>query len=81
MSNIFDLYTAHELRQIFLQKEWPDNFKNWVHDRISQELLDSWLETVDNDVYRERVRDIVESETYGYRDDKGKEMLELTLGE
>ena len=81
MSNIFDNYPPYQLRQIFLDKdnEWPEDFKQFIHEEIAYELLDSWLETVDSDVYDEKVRDIIENLTYGYEDEDGNEMLEFNL--
>lgn len=81
MSNIFDEYPPYQLRQIFLDKdnEWPEDFKRFVHAEIAYELLDSWLESVDADVYLERVRDVIENNTYGYEDENGKEMLEFNV--
>lgn len=77
MNNIFDHYTAYELRQIFKQKSWPQEFKDAIHKEIAYELLDSWLESVDDDSYKERVRGIIERMTYGYEDENGQIMLEF----
>ena len=79
MKNIFDHYSAHELRQIFLDKdnEWPEDFRNWIHEEIANELLDSWLENVDPDIYDEKVKGIIEDLTYGYPDQNGNEMLDF----
>jgi hypothetical protein len=77
MSNIFDIYTAAELRDIYLSDKWPDHFKNFLHERIADELLDSWLENVDHDTYMDRCRNIIEQETYGYPDSNGNEMLDF----
>lgn len=81
MSNIFDEYSPYQLRQIFIDKDndWPEGFKRFVHDEIAYELLESWLESVDPDVYNERVRDIIEQMTYGYKDENGNEMLEFNV--
>jgi len=77
MSSIFDFYSAYQLRQIFTENEWPEDFKKWVHEELAYELLDSWLLDVPEDIYRNRVRDIVENMTYGYEDENGNEMLEF----
>jgi len=75
--NIFDFFNPHELRTIFKQKEWPQEFSNYVNTEIAFELLESWLENVDDETYRERVRSIIENTTYGYEDEDGNEMLEF----
>ena len=75
--NIFDKYTPAELRQIFQQKHWPEDFRNMIHEEIATELLDSWLESIDDESYNERVRGIVENMTYGYEDDDGNKMLDF----
>lgn len=77
MSNIFDIYSPYQLRQIFAETEWPEDFKKWVHEEIAYELLDSWLSDIDDEIYRDRVRNIVENMTYGYEDENGKEMLDF----
>ncbi len=79
MDNIFDYYTAQEIRDFYHDgmDSWPDNFRHWIHDQMANDLLDQWLETVTDEEYMERARDIVECETYGYEDDDGNEMLEL----
>jgi hypothetical protein len=79
MSNIFDNYMAHELRSIYLDgmESWPDDFRHWLHDQMASDLLDQWLETVSDEEYMERAKDIIESETYGYDDKDGNEMLEF----
>lgn len=79
MDNIFDYYTAKEIRDMYRDgmDSWPDNFRHWMHDQMASDLLDQWLETVEDEEYMERARDIIESFTYGYEDDDGKEMLEL----
>lgn len=77
--NIFDNYSAYQLRQIFAETEWPEDFKKWVHEEIAYELLDSWLSDIDDDIYRDRVRNIVEDMTYGYKDEDGKEMLDFVI--
>ena len=63
MDNIFDHFTAYQLRQIFQQKHWPEEFKDAMHQEIAYELLDSWLESVDEETYNERVRGIIENMT------------------
>ena len=75
--NIFDIYSPYQLRQIFLEKHWPEDFRHWIHEEIAGELLNSWLESVDDASYNERVRGIVENLTYGYEDENGKEMLDF----
>lgn len=61
MSDIFDKYTAHEIKEIYYtpQETWPEDFLHWVHDEIANELLDNWLEQADMDEYIERVGEIV----------------------
>ena len=77
--NIFDNYTAAEIREIFLDKdnEWPEDFSKFVHEDIAYELLDSWLESVDDDIYKEKVRGIIEDITYGHQDENGNKMLDF----
>jgi len=79
--NIFDKYSAYELRQIYASpiSDWPEPFKNWIHKEIAESLLDSWLENVDDNEYRDRVHEIVENMTYGYPDKNGNEMLDLPI--
>ena len=79
MSNIFDKYTAQELRNIFIQDEWPEDFSKFVHEDIAYELLDSWLESVDDDIYKEKVRGIIEDITYDHQDENGNKMLEFNV--
>ena len=79
--NIFDIYSPYQLRQIFNEKHWPEDFKDMIHQEIAYELLDGWLESVDNSSYKERVRQIVENLTYGYEDENGKEMLNFEPAE
>lgn len=76
--NIFDDFTPYQLRQIFLEKNWPEEFRDWIHKEIAYELLDSWLESVDDASYEERIRQIIENMTYGYEDEDGNEMLDFT---
>jgi hypothetical protein len=70
MNNIFDKYSAYELRQIYASpiSDWPEPFKNWIRKEIAESLLDSWLENVDDNEYRDRVHEIVENMTYDYPD-------------
>lgn len=77
--NIFDKYSAYELRQIYASpiNDWPKPFKKWIHEEIAESLLYYWLENVDDNEYRDRVHEIVENETYGYPDENGNEMLDL----
>jgi len=79
MSNIFDEYTAYQIRQIFKEKDWPIEFKNAMHREIAYELLDGWLESVDEETYNERIRGIIENMTYGYEDEDGNEMLDFNI--
>jgi hypothetical protein len=79
MDDIFDIYDPHELRDIYNEgiESWPDNFRHWLHDQMANDLLDQWLETVSDEEYLERAKDIIECETYGYEDEDGNEMLEF----
>lgn len=77
MSNIFDIYSPYQLRQIFLEKNWPEDFRKFVNEEIASDLLNNWLESVDDDSYDERVRGIIETLTYGYEDEDGNEMLDF----
>ncbi len=79
MDNIFHYYTPQEIRDMYRDgmDSWPNNFRHWIHDQMANDLLEQWLETVTDEEYMERARDIVECETYGYEDDDGNEMLEL----
>lgn len=77
MISIFDVYSAYQLRQIFREKNWPEDFRNWINQEIATELLDSWLESVSEETYTDTVRNIIENMTYGYEDENGKEMLEF----
>lgn len=38
MDNIFDLYPPYPLREIFREKNWPEDFKHWIHKE--EEMLD-----------------------------------------
>lgn len=79
MSNIFDKYTATQLREIYTtpQEQWPEDFLHFIHDEIANELLDNWLEQSDMDEYMEKAREIVEDNTYGYQDENGNELLDF----
>lgn len=81
MSNIFDSYNPYELRDMYNDgmDSWPDDFRHWMHDQMANDLLDQWLETVTDEEYMERAKDIIESETYGYEDEDGNEMLEFEV--
>jgi len=79
MSNIFDEYSPYQLRQIFLEKHWPEEFRHWIHQEIAYELLDSWLESVDDASYKDTVQRIIENMTYGYEDENGNEMLDFVV--
>lgn len=81
MSNIFDNYNPYELRDMYNDgmESWPDNFRHWIHDQMANDLLDQWLETVTDEEYMERAKDIIESETYGYEDENGNEMLDFEV--
>lgn len=77
MDNIFDTYEPYQLREIFRGKYWPEEFKRWIHQEIAYELLDSYLESVDDVAYKEKVRQIIETTTYGYESESGEEMLDF----
>ena len=79
MDDIFDVYDPHELRDMYNEgmESWPDNFRHWLHDQMANDLLDQWLETVSDEEYLEKAKDIIECETYGYEDEDGNEMLEF----
>jgi hypothetical protein len=79
MDDIFDIYDPHELRDIYNEgiESWPDNFRHWLHDQMANDLLDQWLETVSDEEYLEKAKDIIECETYGYEDEDGNEMLDF----
>jgi hypothetical protein len=79
MYNIFDDYTAAQLREMFLENRnsWPDNFLHWVHDQMASDLLDQWLDVATEEEYLEKAKDIVEDMTYGYEDENGNEMLDF----
>lgn len=79
MRNIFDKYTATQLREIYNtpQEKWPEDFLHFIHDEIADKLLDNWLEQSDMDEYMEKAREIVEDNTYGYQDENGNELLDF----
>lgn len=81
MSSIFDSYEPYELRDMYNDgmESWPDDFRHWIHDQMANDLLDQWLETVTDEEYMERAKDIIESETYGYEDEDGNEMLDFKV--
>jgi hypothetical protein len=76
---MFDEYTAAEMREIFREptENWPEEFCNYVHGIMANNLLDMWLGDHDDNEYREEVRSIIEEITYGYTDDDGNELLEF----
>lgn len=79
MDNIFDEFTAAELREIFRKptEHWPEDFCNYVHGIMANNLLDMWLGDHSDSEYREEVRQIVEDFTYGYTDGHGNVFYEL----
>jgi hypothetical protein len=79
MMSIFDDYTAAAMREIFREptNSWPEDFICFVNDELSDDLLDQWLENHSDEEYRAKVKDIIESITYGYEDEDGNEMLEF----
>ena len=79
MDNIFDEFTAAELREIFRKptEHWPEDFCNYVHSIMENNLLDMWLGDHSDSEYREEVRQIVEDFTYGYTDGYGNVFYEL----
>lgn len=80
--NIFDDYSAGELREIFREdtNSWPEDFCHYVNNQLADQLLDEWLDNHDDGQYRERIRDIIEDLTYGYEDDDGNELKEFDEG-
>lgn len=76
---ILDTYSAYEVRDIWRDDTnvWPEDFINSVNDVLASDLLDMWLESHNNDEYRERIREIIEDTTYGYEDEEGNEMLDF----
>ena len=79
--NIFDHYSAAELRDIFRDptESWPEDFCNFVNRQLADDLLDGWLDNSSDNEYRDRIKDIVEDWTYGYEDEDGNEMLEFDV--
>lgn len=79
MDNIFDEFTAAELREIFRKptEHWPEDFCNYVHGIMANNLLDMWLGDHSDSEYREEVREIIEDITYGYTNDDGSVYYEL----
>lgn len=79
MDNIFDDFSAAELREIFRKptEHWPEDFCDYVHRLMADNLLDMWLGDHTDSEYREEVRGIVEEITYGYTDADGNELLEF----
>ena len=77
--DIFDNYAAYQLRKMYNNgiDAWPDDFRHWLHDVMAHDMLDQWLETVSDEEYLERAKDIIECETYGYEDEDGNEMLDF----
>jgi hypothetical protein len=61
MRNIFDKYTATQLREIYNtpQEKWPEDFLHWIHDELANDLLNEYLETADMDEYIARAGEIV----------------------
>jgi hypothetical protein len=76
---ILDTYSAYEVRDIWRDdtNSWPEDFIRSVNDVLASDLLDQWLESHSDTEYRERVREIIEDETYGYEDEDGNEMLDF----
>lgn len=79
MDNIFDDFSASELREIFLEPtdNWPDDFCDYIHRLMADNLLDMWLGDHSEQEYRDEVRSIIEEMTYGYTDEDGNELLEF----
>lgn len=74
-----DHFTAGQMREMFNKptNSWTPEFRKVVHEWLAYELLDGFLEAHDDEQYRERVKSLVENETYGYEDDEGNEMLDF----
>lgn len=66
--SIFDVYTSQELRHFATlpPTSWPLPFREWVNRNFSNDLLDSWLETHDEEEYTAWVREFVNNWTEGY---------------
>jgi hypothetical protein len=81
MSNIFDEYTAAQLREIYQEpfEDWPDDFRHFLHDEIAADFLEAWMEQCEEDEYMERVRQVIEDLTYGQEDDDGNIMKEFDI--
>lgn len=79
MNNIFDNYSAYELREIFRlpTDQWPEDFCSCFNDIFASQLLDMWLENHSDTEYREEIRQLVEDMTYGYESENGEEMLDF----
>ena len=79
MSNIFNKYSAYELRDIFRlpTEQWPEDFCSCFNDMFASQLLDMWLENHNDNEYREEIRQYVEDMTYGYESENGEEMLDF----
>jgi hypothetical protein len=77
--SIFDDYTPEQLREVFREptNSWPEDFICFVNDELSDDLLDQWLESHDDEEYRDKVKNIIEDITYGQEDDEGNEMFEF----
>jgi len=74
-----NFYSASQMREIFKTptNTWSEDFLRLVHQWLADELLDSYLENIDENQYRERIRGIVEDMTYGCEDDNGHELKEF----
>lgn len=74
-----DHFTAGQLREVFSKptKSWSKEYRDIVNEILAYELLDAFIENADDEQYRERIKEIVESTTYGYQDDEGNEMLDF----
>ena len=81
-NNIFDAYSAGEIREIFREDTdlWPEEFCSHLDNMLANELLDEWIEHHDDSQYRARIRRIVEDLTYGYEDNDGNELKEFDEG-
>lgn len=74
-----DHFSAGDLREMFKKptNSWSEEYLEVVNQWLADELLDSFLESHDDQQYRERIKGIVEDMTYGYEDNDGKEMLDF----
>lgn len=79
MDNLFDEFTAAELRNTFREptENWPEDFCVYVNNILATQLLDQWIVAHSDEDYREEVRQIVEDFTYGYTDEHGNVFYEL----